>query len=112
MRIKLCVNVLAMVRKLEPTGETGLQAIHTLAKPNGAETESFRTLRTALAFSDHETQRLVATSTEPGDGKTTVLVNLAVAYAQSGKRTLLIDADMRRPVPRNREPPMSLRSMT
>ena len=37
------------------------------------------------------------TSSEPGDGKTTVICNLAVCYAQAGKRTLLIDADMRKP---------------
>ena len=37
------------------------------------------------------------TSAEPGDGKTTILANLAVCYAQAEKRTLLIDADLRRP---------------
>ena len=54
-------------------------------------------LWSALAFTDGGASRLVVTSTEPGDGKTTISVNLGTAIAQSGKRTLLVDADMRRP---------------
>ena len=97
--IQLQINapVLAMVRQMEPTGGSGIYALHTLTRPNGVETEAFRTLRTALSFSGASTQRIMVTSSEPGDGKTTVMANLAVAFAQSGKRTLLIDADMRRP---------------
>jgi len=89
--------VLAMVRRLEPLAETGIDAIHAHVRPNASETEAFRTLRTALALSEENVQRIVISSSEPGDGKTTMTVNLAVAYAQSGKRTLLIDADLRRP---------------
>jgi polysaccharide biosynthesis transport protein len=59
--------------------------------------ESFRTLRTALTLTHSDARHLVVTSAEPGDGKTTTLANLAVCYAQAGKRTLLIDADLRRP---------------
>ena len=97
LRMQLGVPVLAMVRAMQPTGGTGVDAVQCYAKPNGVETEAFRTLRTAISFSDRQAQRIVVTSTEPGDGKTTVMSNLAVAFAQSGKRTLLIDADMRRP---------------
>ncbi|GIT30771.1 MAG: hypothetical protein Ct9H300mP1_28170 [Planctomycetaceae bacterium] len=60
-----------------------------LSEPNSTDTEAFRTLRTALSFAGRPTQQLVVTSTEPGDGKTTVLTNLGVAFAQSGKRTLV-----------------------
>jgi capsular exopolysaccharide synthesis family protein len=92
------VPVLAMIRKLGQLEEgTGPENVHVHVAPNGADTESFRTLRTALAFTQGGVQRLVVSSTEPGDGKTTVTVNLAAVIAQSGKRTLLIDADMRRP---------------
>jgi polysaccharide biosynthesis transport protein len=79
--IQLQINapVLAMVRQMEPTGGSGIDALHTLTRPNGVETEAFRTLRTALSFSGASTQRIMVTSSEPGDGKTTVMANLAVA---------------------------------
>jgi succinoglycan biosynthesis transport protein ExoP len=97
LRMQIGAPVLAMVRQMDPTNGTGADAIHTHAKPNAVETEAFRSLRTSISFSDGETRRLMVTSSEPGDGKTTVMANLSVAFAQSGKRTLLIDADMRRP---------------
>jgi polysaccharide biosynthesis transport protein len=92
------VPVLAMIRKLEPLEEgAGAENIHVHVRQSGSDAESFRTLRTALAFAQGGVQRLVISSTEPGDGKTTVTVNLAAAIAQFGHKTLLIDADMRRP---------------
>ncbi len=97
IRTELGVPVLAMIRRMDPVADCGIDAVHVHVRPNAAETESFRTLRTALAFTEGGAQRLVVSSSEPGDGKTTLVSNLAVAYAQSGKRTLLIDADMRRP---------------
>ncbi len=97
MQTQLRVPVLAMVRKLPPLNQVGPGGIHVNVEPTGVEAESFRTLRTALAFAEGGASRLVVTSTEPGDGKTTISVNLGTTIAQSGKRTLLIDADMRRP---------------
>jgi capsular exopolysaccharide synthesis family protein len=61
--------------------------------------EAIRTLRNTILLSDFE-QRLrsiVMTSAEPGEGKTTLAVHLAVAHAASGKKTLLVDGDLRRP---------------
>ena len=68
-------------------------------KGNSREAESFRGLRTALYFSTQgEGHKVVqVTSPDPGDGKTTLVANLGVSIAQSGKRILLIDADCRRP---------------
>lgn len=61
--------------------------------------EAFRTLRAALGFGeDHRPRRrLVITSAGPGEGKSLVSSNLAIAYAQAGSRTLLVDGDLRRP---------------
>jgi capsular exopolysaccharide synthesis family protein len=97
LRNQLSVPVLAMVRQLADLRTVGLEGVHAFVSPNAVESEAFRTLRTTLAFSQADTARIVVSSAEPGDGKTTVLANLAVSFAQSGKRTLLIDADMRRP---------------
>ncbi|MFN0199023.1 MAG: GumC family protein [Planctomycetaceae bacterium] len=97
LRYVLRIPILAMIRKMAGGAEKGIHAVQTFAMPNSIEGEAFRMLRTTIEFMDAETSRVAITSSEPGDGKTTVLANLAVAYAQSGKRTLLIDADMRRP---------------
>jgi capsular exopolysaccharide synthesis family protein len=97
MRIQLGAPLLAMVRKMEDLHTLGLESIQAHTNPDAAASEAFRTLRTSLAFSGQETGRLVVSSPEPGDGKTTVLANLAVSFCQAGKRTLMIDADMRRP---------------
>ncbi len=97
MQSRLGIPLLTVVQRLEPTGSSGLPALVTHALPTSVASESFRTLRTALTLTHPDARQIVATSAEPGDGKTTMLANLAVCYAQAGKRTLLIDADLRRP---------------
>jgi len=94
---QLGVPILAMVRKLDPIPGVGLATVHINALPNDAQTEAFRTLRTSLSLSGEVCDRILISSSEPGDGKTTIAANLAVALAQAGKRTLVIDADLRRP---------------
>ena len=66
--------------------------------PKSLFAESIRTIRTNIAFSslDKNVKIIVNTSPEAGDGKSFITANLAVAYAQEGKRVLLIDADLRR----------------
>ncbi|MEN6405771.1 MAG: polysaccharide biosynthesis tyrosine autokinase [Thermoguttaceae bacterium] len=97
MQARLGLPLLSMIQQLQPPESTGPMALVAHALPMSTESEGFRTLRTALALTQPDASRLVVTSTEPGDGKTTTLANLAVCYAQGDKRTLLIDADLRRP---------------
>ncbi|WP_052888720.1 P-loop NTPase [Thermogemmatispora carboxidivorans] len=61
--------------------------------------ESYRILRTNIGFCSIDTpvNYLLITSSVPGEGKSTVAANLAIFMAKAGKRTLLVDADMRRP---------------
>jgi capsular exopolysaccharide synthesis family protein len=97
IKSQLGTPVLAMIRHLEELPGQGIETVHTFARPNSVAVESFRTLRTVISFSDTKPRRILITSSEPSDGKSTVISNLSVAFAQAGQRTLLIDADMRRP---------------
>lgn len=97
LRVQVGVPVLALIRRLKAPADRGIDAVYVHARPDAVEVEAFRTLRTALALAENGARRLVVSSSEPGDGKTTVSANLAAVYAQSGKQTLVIDADMRRP---------------
>ena len=67
--------------------------------PASHEAEAFRSLRTALSFLGHEKdfKTVLFTSANPGEGKTYCSLNCAAALARQGLRTLLIDADLRRP---------------
>jgi len=64
-----------------------------------ARTEAFRTIRTNLQYirPDSPPKVIVVTSALPGEGKTTSAMNLALSLSQAGSKTLLIEADLRRP---------------
>jgi len=68
--------------------------------PDSLEAEAFRSVRTAVFFGapKDEAKIILVTSPAPGEGKSTVVGNLAVAMAQAGQRVLVLDADFRQPM--------------
>lgn len=66
--------------------------------PKSPISETFRTLRTNIQFmnSQKNLRTILVTSTTPGEGKSWVSANLAITFAQAGKKVILIDADMRK----------------
>ena len=71
-----------------------------ISDPRSAGAESFRTLRTAIHVASHagRLRSLLVTSPLFGEGKSTVAYNTAIAFALAGKKVLLLDADMRKPM--------------
>ena len=71
----------------------------TLSHPTSSRAEAYRTVRMNIQFAGppHTLSRIVITSATQNEGKTTTATNLAVAFARSGQRVVIVDADLRRP---------------
>lgn len=71
----------------------------TLTDSKSVAAEAYRTLRTNIQFSsyDQEVRVITVTSSRPGEGKSTVACNMAITFAENGKKVLLVDTDLRRP---------------
>ena len=80
-------------------GQSEIYRLATILYPRAPAAEAYRTLRTNVEFAavDAPVRTLLVTSSIPGEGKTTTAANLAVVFAQAGHRTILLDADFRKP---------------
>lgn len=66
-------------------------------KPNSLVAEAFRNIQANLKINPETNKVFLVTSSGPGEGKTTALINLGLTCAQSGMKTLLVSSDLRRP---------------
>jgi tyrosine-protein kinase Etk/Wzc len=86
----------------DPDGEAKIleSRLITHLQPNSPVSESYRTLRTNIQYSnvDRPLKTVLVTSPGPGEGKSTSVANLAITFAQMGAKVLLVDTDLRRPV--------------
>jgi len=93
--------VIGIQPKYAPSAEAQESAspLHISEEPRGPLAESCRTIRTNLMFMSpgQDLHTMLVTSAGPSEGKTILSSNLAYTMASAGKRTILIDTDMRRP---------------
>ncbi|MCH8124242.1 MAG: AAA family ATPase [Bacteroidetes bacterium] len=84
---------------MEVDGQRLSTSLVSLVNPISAASEAFRSVRTFTQFSqlDKNVQTMLISSPGMGEGKSTTAANLAIVMAQAGRKTLLIDADLRRP---------------
>jgi polysaccharide biosynthesis transport protein len=86
----------APVLGMIPRAAERLSSVRPPATPNSL-LEPFRTLRTSLEIAGADSGTLLITSGSPGEGKSTIVRHLALAYREAGKDVVIVEADLRRP---------------
>lgn len=89
----------AIIRMKGDADRAPMYRLATILYPRSPAAEAYRTLRTNIEFAAVEApvRAILVTSSVPGEGKTTTAANLAAVFAQAGKRTVLVDCDLRKP---------------
>jgi capsular exopolysaccharide synthesis family protein len=95
------VPVIGFIGELKhnPKQDEVALGVYVAKNPRSPVAEAFRSLRTNLEYSsvDNPARTMLVTSSGESEGKSTVAANLAIVEAQSGKKVVIVDADMRRP---------------
>ena len=96
------INLLAWIPVIEGLGVNGNRNFEFIVaqRPDSIPSEAFKALRTRVQFSKigkDALKTILITSPAPSEGKTTIAINLAGTFAQSNKKTLIIDSDLRKP---------------
>jgi capsular exopolysaccharide synthesis family protein len=91
--------VMAVIPRVEGWDRAETAELVTREEPGAPASEAYRTLATNVRFlrSQQPLRIMVVTSAMPGEGKSATAANLAVVLAETGLRTVLVDADLRRP---------------
>ena len=96
----LGIPVLGVVPAMSKKQSTIAHGQKVRLEPKSIVAEAYRTIRTAVFFGvpKGKAKTIIVTSPAPGDGKTTLVSNLAITMAQAGQKTLVLDCDLRKPM--------------
>jgi len=91
--------IIGEIARTTPVGEEEREVIY-FTRPESPAAEGFRNLRTNIQFlnMDGSTRLIMITSSSPEEGKTSVAINLGAAMSEMGRKVLVVEADLRRPV--------------
>ena len=95
------INLLGWVPKVSTISQNGKKGTEFIVanKSDSVASEAFKALRTRIRYSmvEGEAKTILITSSAPGEGKSTIAVNLSGSFALANKRTVIIDCDLRKP---------------